>query len=420
MVDAMDAVAAEPRPIARPESPGPARDVVYLCRFAGLARGGAERQALLLARRLRECGVRIEVVAEDAREQNGEPLGSECRVLLRTPRARHASTMEFWRRVATRLWRRRHEVGVLHLVGIDSEKVAFVPFAKRLGMRTVVKIMLTGDGGDFENLGRGLERRMKLATLRRVDRFVAVSRRIERDLVSVGISPERIVYVPNGVDVNRDFPHREPARLALREIVPLRAGETMVLSAGRLVPQKAFVELIRAFAPIAASRSHVRLVVLGDGPERSAILAEAAKLGIGDRVAIPGHVADPSTFLAAADLFVLGSRSEGLSNALLEAMAARLPVVATRTSGTEDAVRDSIDGLLVEPGDGEALGAALSRLIDSPDRRTAMGNAARERVRQSFSIEATVEAHRRLYAELTNLGDSNAARRVEGTRPIRA
>jgi glycosyltransferase involved in cell wall biosynthesis len=391
---------APPRAASARELPLPARGVVFLCRFAGLARGGAERQALLLAHRLRARGVDIEVVAEDARGGNGTPVGSECRTLVRTPRVRHVSTAIFWARVAARLWRRRREVGVLHMVGVDSEKAAFVPIARRLGLGTVVKIMLAGEGGDLENLGRGVERRAKLAALLAVDRFVAVSERIVRDLVALGVPPERIVRVPNGVDVDRFAASRRAARRALGARVPVRETDRVVLSAGRLVPQKAFDGLLRAFAEAAASRPETRLVVLGDGPERARLVEQTARLGLAARVHFPGHVPDPSVLLAGADLFVLGSRSEGLSNALLEAMAAGLPVVATRTSGTEDALRDGVDGVIVEPGDERGLARAMGALLDEPDRAAAFGEAARRRVREKFSIEATADAHQRLYAEL--------------------
>lgn len=162
---------------------------------------------------------------------------------------------------------------------------------------------------------------------------------------------------------------------------------TVLTAAGRLVPQKGFDLLLEAFARIAAAFPEWRLVIWGEGSERAALEAQRDRLGLGERVQLPGISSTPGAWLATAGVFVLSSRFEGWGNVLLEAMAAGRPVVAFDCPwGPREMITDGRDGLLVPCGDVAALAEALARLLGDPALRLRLAAAARVSTRR-FSID---------------------------------
>lgn len=186
--------------------------------------------------------------------------------------------------------------------------------------------------------------------------------------------------IPTGVDTRRFSPPsgRTPVRRCPR-----------ILALGRLHPVKDFPLLLRAAARLRAAGVPFRLFLGGEGPEGERLAREARTLGLRGRVRLLGGVAPALTpaLYRRVDLFVLSSRSEGLPVVLLEAMATGLPVVATRVGGVPECVGDGETGLLVPPGDPEALAGALRRLLVDPERRARLGRAARERVLARYDRE---------------------------------
>jgi glycosyltransferase involved in cell wall biosynthesis len=156
---------------------------------------------------------------------------------------------------------------------------------------------------------------------------------------------------------------------------------------GRLGVEKGFDLLIRAFAGIAGEHPRWRLTILGEGEERGALVAEIERSGLAGRVDLPGREADAAGVLRRSDLFVLSSRYEGFPNALCEAMACGLPVIAFDChSGPAEIIRDGVDGVLVPAGNIDALSTAMARLIVDPEGRRRMGARATE-VSDRFSVE---------------------------------
>ena len=174
----------------------------------------------------------------------------------------------------------------------------------------------------------------------------------------------------------------------------------MVGSLGRLHPQKGFSDLLTAFAQVRQRIPSVRLFVAGDGELRDDLEAQARSLGMAAVVTFAGVRADVSEVLAALDVFVLPSLWEGMPNAVLEAMASGLPVVATAVGGTPEVVVDGVTGLLVPPQDPGALAQAIGHLLRDPDLRRRMGRAGRRRVEEHFDVRETVRQVESLYETL--------------------
>lgn len=234
-----------------------------------------------------------------------------------------------------------------------------------------------------------------------VDRVVAVSPAVaELTRREHGIRPGRLVTIENGVDVEAFQPDGHPRDEARREL-GLRDHEIAVGVIGHLSPVKGHADFLRAAAQVYAQEARTRFVLVGDGPLRPALQALAASLGLAPRVVFAGTRADMPRVLSALDVVAVPSHSEGMSNALLEAMAMALPVVATRVGGNPDVVRDGVTGRLVAPRDPEALARALSELVKDPAARQSLGRAARRHVADTMSLSGMVRGYEELYRGLT-------------------
>ncbi|MDJ0869898.1 MAG: glycosyltransferase [Myxococcota bacterium] len=205
---------------------------------------------------------------------------------------------------------------------------------------------------------------------------------------------DRLVVIRNGVDASRyeSLPGRREARARL----DLPRDDLLIGAVAQLRRVKRLERLLEALAQL----PDAHLALVGDGPERPALAARAAALGLTGRVHFAGECRDPRPWLASFDVFALASDHEGLPNAVLEAMACGLPVVATDVGGVGEAVRDGETGLLVARDDTGALRAALAALLGDAARRERLGRAGHERVRTHFALEQTVAAVEALYEEL--------------------
>ena len=240
--------------------------------------------------------------------------------------------------------------------------------------------------------------RLQLRLLARgVDRYLAVSAAIAAELARDYRWPaEKIAVVRNAVELAR---FEGPPGPGLRD--ELGAAEApLVLTAARLSDQKGLPTLLEAAARLPGAV----FALAGDGPEETALRRLAERLGIADRVRFLGRRDDVPALLAACDVFALPSLYEGSSLALLEAMAARRAVVSSAIPGTDELIDDGRTGLLVPPGDPEALAAALRRLLSSVELRESIAAAGRERVEREFGSAATARRVSAIYEEV--LGDA--------------
>lgn len=236
----------------------------------------------------------------------------------------------------------------------------------------------------------------------------AVSSASRKMVCTLGdLAEEAVTVIPNGVDLKRftPSPPQGAARSALRAALGLAAESRLVAHVAGLRPIKDQVTLLRAWrlvrdGCVREPRARPVLLLVGEGECRAALETLAAELGIHDDVRFLGQRRDVDQLLPACDLFVLSSLSEGMSFAILEAMAAGLPVVATRVGGNGELVEEGKNGLLVPPRDPEALAAPLMRLLREPHQRRAMAAQSRRLVEQHYDQATTTQRYLALYQGL--------------------
>lgn len=234
-------------------------------------------------------------------------------------------------------------------------------------------------------------RRLARWSHRRADRVIVNSHAAWREEIAAGFPPDRMVVVPNGVRCSVERADR--ARLGL-------ADGPLVVAVGTLDPVKGHRYLLDAWPRVRRHVPDAHLVLVGDGPLRDELPRQAASLGLGDSVRFAGFHSPASPFVAACDVFVLPSVTEGMPNALLEAMCLGRAVVATRVGGVPELVVEGESGLLTPPRDSAALAAAIGGLLADGPRRDALGQAAAVRARERFTIEAMTAATVAVYDQI--------------------
>lgn len=374
--------------------------------MSNLALGGAERQAVDLARYLPTLGWEVVFLLAERRGEfieEAESLGTPI-YDLGTQHWLPKSNPAFWWNLGRTTGRigviaRRERLSLLQSF-LFWEDAVTVPAARITpGVHAVITSRFnTGDFMDGRPHYKVIQRALNPLT----EAVVCNSRGVKSDAVRrEGLRPSKAVVIPNGVRIDR-FGHAQPASVG--EQYPFLAGaDCLAIVVANFKPQKRHDIFLEALAAARREAPGLKALLLGsDMGTLSDARERIVRLGLEEAVAIPGAVPDPERYLAAASLFVLTSDYEGMPNALLEAMASRLPVIATRVEGSEDLVIEGKTGLLVPRGDTGAIARALVRLAKSGAERHRMGRRARQRVERHFSPEAMAARYARLYDRLVN------------------
>lgn len=235
--------------------------------------------------------------------------------------------------------------------------------------------------------------------MRHADAVLGNSTAILRDLRREGIAEAQLGLIYNGVALDRT----EESRAAVRQQEGISGDGILIVIVANLLPYKGHLDLVEALA-IARNRlpeDWTLLCVGRDDGLQGEIEARAREGGIADRVRYAGERADVRPLLIASDIYISASHEEGFSNSVLEAMAANLPVVATRVGGTPDAVLDGVTGLLVPARDTVAMSDAIVKVSNDAQLRASMGSAGRRRVELNFDIEKCADSYDAIYRGLT-------------------
>jgi glycosyltransferase involved in cell wall biosynthesis len=232
-----------------------------------------------------------------------------------------------------------------------------------------------------------------------VDMVVAISAGVQTALLAGGVPAARIRLIPSGIDTTHFTPD-PAARTRVRQAYGFGDDETIILTVGALVERKGHRTLLAAAQHLKTHGRRLRYLVCGEGTLRAALEAEVRALGLTPEVRFAGFCADIPGILAAADLFVHVPLYEGLGVAVIEALAAGLPVVASRVGGIPELIDDGTTGLLVPPQDPCALATALDRLVSDPLLAGKLGRAGQAMARTRFDVAVMARKNETLYAEL--------------------
>jgi glycosyltransferase involved in cell wall biosynthesis len=290
-------------------------------------------------------------------------------------------------------------------------KALFLGLARLAGVPTVVHLHGSTFVEFYERECGPLRRRLVRLTLERADAVIALSESWRAYLARI-VPAARLVVIPNMVDADAVQAGIERSGAAR---IPGR-----ILFLGEIGKRKGIYDLVCALAQIAAAQPHARLVAGGSG-ELEEVRRLARELGVERHLELPGWVDGEAKarLLAEAAIYVLPSHNENLPVSILEAMAAGLPVVSTRVGGIPDAVRHGSEGLLVMPGDKEALADGVLRLLGDPQLGSRMGAAARRRAAAEFSPAAVLGALERLYRAICAPSTIPTAGPADTAKPAR-
>jgi len=356
--------------------------------------GGAELQLERLAPRLLAHGIRTEILTRAA---EGWPRTERIpgSVVRRTPVAGESAlaSLVYVAVAVGHLLRRRSRLDLVHAHGALSPGTIALG-ARLIGMPCLVTVLGTGEHGDLARLARKPLGRVRSRLLFRSAWFAALSGDAEQELRARGVPDERILALPNGVDVEVHRPATKEERRALRERLGLPADRFLGTFVGRLHPVKDVDTLLEATVRV----PELSLVVVGEGPERGRLEQAAARLGIRGRVSFLGTSSDVAGVLRASDAFLLSSHGEGMSNALLEAMACGLPCLASRSVGGASELLGAGRGMLIADGDVAAWAAAVAQLVDDPFLREVTGRAAAAFVADRLSLDMAADRLARAYS----------------------
>jgi L-malate glycosyltransferase len=381
--------ASGPRPAPRADRPVPQKPSypVRVCFMIDeLTQAGTETQLVALIRNLNRSVVEPFLCLLRGNGAASQALEPDCCPVLRLgvgPLRRPAALAK-----ALRLARflRRERIDVFQVYFPDSTYLG-VPAAWLAGVPRIVRTR--------NNLGSWMtptHRRLARFCNRFVHATVANCEACRQAIVAdEGIDPGSVVVLENGVDLARFGKGKPPGA---------RPGPRRVGVVANLRPVKDLGLFVRAAAEVARRHPDVTFQIAGEGELRPDLTRLAAELGLAGRLALPGAVADVPAFLAGLDVAVLSSRSEGMSNAVLEYMAAGRPVVATAVGANGRLIDDGVHGLLVPPGDPAALAAAIDRLLRDPALAARLGIAARRRVEERYSRQAMVRRFEAFYLDL--------------------
>ncbi len=232
----------------------------------------------------------------------------------------------------------------------------------------------------------------------RTDAVAAVCEAARARFAAQGVHPRGGLYaLPNGIRVERFSAASDESRQQLIKTLDLPADARIIGSVGRLNPVKDQAAMINALQRLHGEIPNAVLVIVGDGPLRDALQQQATAQGIADAVRLLGDRSDVEQLLPGFDVFVLSSRSEGYSMALLEACASALPIIATDVGGNREIVVDGHNGMMVPAGDLVRMAEALQQLLVDPQRATSMGHAGRDWALKHASLQAMADRYDALY-----------------------
>ena len=371
-------------------SPPSSRRLKVMLLVPTLDQSGAEKQLVLLACRLPPDEFDVHVVALT----RSGPLAKE----LADHGVRLTVLGKKWKFDPFTFWRLRkliqsEQPDILHTWLFAANAYARLIVGRRMSHR--LKIVVSERCVDVWKSGWQLWLDQKL--IGRTDRLIGNSHAVAEFYRSIGYPADIVRVIHNGISIPENVTTDREALLAELEIP---VGSPVIGFIGRMARQKRGEDIVFAMALVAILRPDAHLLMIGEGPERDKLMKFARDIAIDNLVRFTGHRADAAKLLSVMDVFWLASDFEGLSNSLMEAMAAGVPCIASDIPPNRELVVDGETGFLVRVGDRVGFQQFTDRLLSDAELARRLGDAGRERMRREFNIDSMVDAHAKLYREV--------------------
>lgn len=353
--------------------------------------GGAEMQLQCLCKQLSAQGVEVGVLTlrKNRLWPKRETVDGFEVVRLPYPQWRFWGSLVIIVRLLGLLLQNFRCLRILHVQGVGPSGAAAVFAARLLGKDAYLSLM--GSEESYLSWTTRAPAKFLFWLLRRATAVIAISHEIGNYLLQQGFAPDKIRFIPYGVDTKKFFPRQNPGSRTHPHVSP------WAVFTGRLVKEKGLQYLLRAWRRVVEDFPRAELLIIGDGPLRAELGQQCREIGIQANVCFLGMQPDIPHYLQQADLYISASISEGLSNSILEAMACGLPVIGTKISGTADVICDGMNGLLVDPAKPEDLSRVILRMMRYPRLAKKIGLAAARTIQEKYSIERIAEAMSDLY-----------------------
>ncbi len=375
---------------AQPHRP----EVVFVSRYFYPFTGGLEKRVAALADALAERGMAVTILTSRLCAGYAHRQERSGVVIYRfaCPRIKGLGACVFISRAVLFLILQRTRYQAVHAFQVGHSSAAAIIIGRLLGKRAFLHLSGGGRGGDVGRHRQSPWGRLFLRLSRCASAIVVLTPGMQHEVSRIAYPAGRTVCIPNGVDTDTYRPAQ--GREQLRHALNLPPAP-LILYTGRLSPEKGLAVLLKAHAQL--STSAPVLAIIGSGPEHARLERLAAELGTAGRVMLRQAQTDIVPWYQCADIFVMASFHEGMSNSVLEAMACGLPVVATAVSGNSDLVTHGRSGLLVQPDDAAALAAALESLLSDPGKARELGAYGRHIAETKYRFDTMIDRFCALY-----------------------
>jgi glycosyltransferase involved in cell wall biosynthesis len=369
--------------------------ILFVIRYFYPYIGGLEKQTLNFASVLRQRGIRVAIVTSRfywkwPREDviNDVPV-----YRLPSPRIKIVGAIIFLACLGRYLFKNRNHFAMVHAFQVGYSSALAIFLCSVFNKPAILSLAGSGTGGDVCRHRRTPWGRLFLFLCRYASRIVVKNREMITELQSINYHSRNAIYIPNGVDltVYRETDEKDVVRKKLRT-----GEDKVILYTGRLSSEKGVDFLIHAYSGLSLDMP-TKLFIIGTGRELYRLQKLVSYYNEEDNIIILPAADDIVSYLQIADIFVMPSRHEGLSNSILEAMACAVPVVATRVSGNMEVIEDGVTGMLVSRDHYQNLTDALAFLLMHPDKARELGLKAKQAVQEKYDLQVIADQYLALY-----------------------